>query len=175
MSMCSCSPHTHNSTYIATGGTTVLSHSIRFDCAADTGGTEAAWADFITFGYNIYDATPSFTVTADGGTTTTYTGQKLFSDSNEGLYLTPSDTRLFYQQIRNATEVVITSTADGQNKTARGEFTVTGVTNAVNTLSCWSQPVTPAANLGGGELIRIDTPATIRLDALDAAEAMTLR
>ena len=167
--------HTHNSTFVAPGGTNILPHTIRIDCEANALGQTRAWADFVSFGYDIYDATPSFSVQVDGGAATTYTGHKLFSDTNEGLYLTPSDTQEFYQQIRNANEVVITSTADGQNKTARAEFTVTGVTNAINTLSCWSQASVPAASLVKEASIRLDTPAGIRMDALDAAESMTLR
>ena len=167
--------HTHNSTVVVPGRTTLLPHRIRIECEENALGQMKAWADFISWGYDIYDATPSITVRADDGAARTYTGYKLFSDSNEGLYLTFVDTQTFYQQIRNANEVVITSTANGQNKTARAEFTVTGVTNAVNTLSCWSQSSVPAASPGGEESIRLDTPAGIRIDALDAAESMTLR
>ena len=167
--------HTHNSTFVAPGGTNILPHTLQIDCTANELGQTRAWAYFTSWGYDIYDATPSFSVQVDGGAATTYTGHKLFSDADEGLYLTPSDTQEFYQQIRNANEVVITSTADGQNKTARAEFTVTGVTNAINTLSCWSQASVPATSPVEEASIRLDTPAGIRMDALEAAESMTLR
>ena len=107
------------------------------ECAPIAGtGQNSAWADFIAWGYDIYDASPSITVTADGGTAQTYVGRKLFTDSNAGLYLSIPDTQRLYRQIANATEVVITSTVEAEDTTARAEFTVTGIANAVNTLSC---------------------------------------
>lgn len=167
---------THNSTFVPEGSTFVLPHSMQIECFPTAGtGLNRAWAEFTAWGYDIYDATPSITVTADGGTAQTYTGRKNYIDSNEGLYFSIPDTQSIYRQIENATEVVTTSTVDAESTTARAEFTVTGIANAVNTLSCWSASSALLASPSGLESIRTDAKLETKMDALNATKSVVSR
>ena len=159
--MWSGSPSTSdNSTVVVPGRTTLLPHRIRIECEETALGQMKAWADFISWRYDIFRSRPHRSPSEqDDGAARTYTGYKLFSDSNEGLYLTFVDMQTFYQQIRNATEVVITShgklpVQDRQGGVHRDR----GIERRQHCSPCWSQSSVPAASPGGEESIRLDTP-----------------